>query len=556
MYNIGTFDTLLSQLNPELPLAVDTETTKLYGKIRLVQFYQQHWDKVLIVEWPDPFELFAIMVQRLKDVELVFQFSSYDISTIQNQIGSKFVPKTFEDVFYLARLAYPYEHSFSLDNIMLVTLGFDPYKKHNIDKKLLQKTKWDSNILTDKQYLYASIDVYYLLEAFDKVQEFKEDINYKLDMISVRHALDFQCNGLPVDRGRALAMHKDNQAKVEAINLPINANSWKQVRPYVNLDESDGLALATATLTGNERAGQVLEVRKLLKQNSFIDKFITDDGRVYGRFAPAARSGRFTCKEQNLQQLPRKTKSCFGVAPDSGRLLLYADYPQLELRTIAAITNEIKLIELFKRDGDPHGEVAAQIFGSDYTKEHRQVTKTYNFNLLYIGGAGMVQSILIKDQMTYRGLELIKKEIHQWKKAWPGIAAWHEEVIRSHRRGRLRQTPMGRRYMGQRLTDHANIENQGFGSEIAKLAMHYMMPDIKSNDALFCNFIHDSYIIEMDREEDRAKKVAGHIRDAMTEAWYEGCKMVEVKDIPMPAQVFGGFNWGDIENGDTLFEVK
>jgi hypothetical protein len=113
---------------------------------------------------------------------------------------------------------------------------------------------------------------------------------------------------------------------------------------------------------------------------------------------------------------------------------------------------------------------------------------------------------------------------------------------------------MGRRYKGKIITDHANIENSGFGAEIAKLAMHYMYDDIKETGAVMANFVHDAYILTADYDPPANIKAAQIMKDAMQEAWYEGCKLVTVKDIPMPAQVFCGYNIKTIEK-DYLFKL-
>jgi DNA polymerase-1 len=89
-----------------------------------------------------------------------------------------------------------------------------------------------------------------------------------------------------------------------------------------------------------------------------------------------------TSNDENLQQIPRALKDIFGYPKDAGRVLIYSDYAQVELRTICAIL-QVKLMEQMFREGvDLHGYVASILFGEDWTKDDRQVTKTYNFNLL------------------------------------------------------------------------------------------------------------------------------------------------------------------------------
>lgn len=554
MYKFATFDQVLEKIDFDQPIAVDTETLSLYGKIRLLQVYQAHWQYCLLLDYPEEMELYVFLLELNKrDATLVFQNASYDITTIQKNTGSRWIPKNFHDTLLLARLAEPALDSYSLDSLLYTVLGFDPYLKHGIIKKDMQKANWKPLVLPDNQLAYAAIDTFYLLEVYKAFEPFIEDINYKIDIFALRHALDFQNNGLPVLQDALEKQYRSNIVQLDKLAMPINVNSWQQVRKYLDCEKSDALTLSTMFLEGDERAGNVVKAKKLLKQNSFLDKFATEDHRIYGVFAPLARSGRFTCKDQNLQQTPRAVKHIFGVPEDSDRVMLYADYPQLELRTIAAITNEQILVKLFKANGDPHNYVAQEIFGPSFTADDRQVTKTYNFNLLYVGGAGMIQGILIKQANVLRDMDVIRRDIRKWKRAWPSIAAWQEEVIRSHRKGTLRATPLGRRYLGRLVTDHANIENQGFGADVAKLALHYMADDLKANDALLCNFVHDSYMVEMPKDLTLNKKVAKLMKEAMKEAWFEACKAVDIQDIPMPAQVFCGYNLATIEK-DFIFK--
>src|SRR5687768_6182910 len=102
MYTYGTYETILQQLDPSQPIFIDTETIKLYGKIRLGQFYQAHWPKVIFINRPKPIEFMVFLANQLKDVEQVYQNSPYDVSVVQSNTGSRFIPNKFEDTFYLA----------------------------------------------------------------------------------------------------------------------------------------------------------------------------------------------------------------------------------------------------------------------------------------------------------------------------------------------------------------------------------------------------------------------------------------------------------------------
>jgi len=267
---------------------------------------------------------------------------------------------------------------------------------------------------------------------------------------------------------------------------------------------------------------------------------------IYGIFAPYARSGRYTCKNQNLQQIPRLTKGVF----TSARYMLYSDFSQLELRSIAAITGDVVLCHAYMNNIDIHQLVA------DDNRSSRRAAKTINFNALYGGGAGMLQSILIKQVEQYIPLEDVATSLRRWKRKFYGIADWQNQGIRDHRAGRLGSTACGRKYHGRLMTDQLNIENQGTGAEIAKLAMHYMYPDLIKNDCKLMNFIHDNYIVDAPHEEDIICKVSKRMAESMQEAWFEVTKQCKVTDLPMPVTILGGSHWGDIEAGNYDYKCE
>lgn len=547
MHKYIELDELLPSIKAEQRLAFDTETDGKYGKICLAQFYQSHWDEVLMIKNPQPIILMAYLMQ-LEDTPLIMQNASYDISTIQRQTGSRFIPHLFEDTLLLARVAWPALDSYTLDNLLHKALGYDPYKRLGIDKKVMQKAKWNVPVIPPKQLEYGSIDVFHLLDLYDAVSSARQDFSYKLDMHSLREALDFQNNGMCVDADRSNEMYSANLKKIDEYGLKLNVNSYQQVRPYIGSDMSDALGLTTLMLQGNKRAERVLRTRKLLKINSFLNKCDTPDGMIYGIFGPYARSGRYTCQQDNLQQLPRITKPIYRAKPD--RYMLYSDFSQLELRGIAAITGDHRMVTTYREGGDIHNLVR------DALEITRQISKTINFNALYGGGSGMMRSILIKDAEILLDFNVVARELRKWKNLFTGVAAWQQRGIRDYNGGRLGSTACGRKYRGRLMTDQLNIENQGTGAEVAKLAMHYMYPDLIANDCHLQNFIHDSFIVDSPNDEFVYSVVAARMAEAMKEAWHEVSQQLLVKDLPMPVQVLGGYHWGDIEAGSYTFKYE
>jgi len=544
MYKIVTLEEVEEQCNDSL-LAFDTETKGFYGAIRLAQFNQQHWPEPLLVENPNPFQLAAFL-----DKQHFFGHTiHYDITTIQEQMGAKWDPPNFDCTFYLSRLFFYTKPKFSLDAVIQYTIGYDPYAELGLDKKKLQKSDWNA-VLTEEQYQYAALDVIHLFDVYEKTKPMLDDFNYKLDILFTKNCLDFQWNGMPVLTERLQDRFAKNEAEVAAMNMPINVNSWKQVRPYIGEEESDALALTRFKLQGNTKAGNVLKTRKIIKQNSFLTKFDAEVGRIFGKFLPSARSGRCTSKDQNLEQIPRMLKDIFGVEPDSGRILLYADYSQLELRALCIIVNEVKMEFLYRAGEDVHGHTTIKLIAVNFTPEERHVGKTGNFNLAYGGGAGMLGNILLKEAEILMPLEKLEEFKRNWLKLWPAVNAWQQKGIAAWRRGQPWQTPLGRRYVGNLMTDQLNIQISGFGAEVAKLATHYMSKELGGlthDQYMLCNFIHDSWIWECDNDPQTIKYLADVIARSMQDAWFECSKATKIHDLPMPVDVYAGFNWGLIE---------
>jgi len=533
----------------DTPLFFDTETAGLYGEIMLAQFFQEDWQEVLLVKRPDIEELAAL----LQDRHLVIHNASYDISTIQANLGRYWAPELFDDTFLLSKLHY-YEHAkFSLDAVFTYALGTDPYDDQDLDKKVLQKSKWNKE-LTHDQLIYAATDVYYMPQVWQQVLDMREDYNYRLDILTLKYCLDFQNNGMPVDMKLLKEKENANKARIDEIALPINANSYKQVREYIDSDQSDALGLTMLALNGNTRAAAVQETRKLVKQNSFLTKFTTSDSRIYGKFLPSTRSGRLASKDQNLQQIPRNLKGVFGYTEKDNKVLVYSDYAQLELRCICTIANEQRMEKLFCDGEDLHEYTAKMLFGEDFTKTQRQVAKTANFGLLYGAGTNVFGQILLK----LAGLQLTEAELAkvktQWRGLWTSIARWQDKGISDWRNGLPSATPLGRRYTANMLTDQLNIQNQGFGAECAKLALHYMMPKLPKGVKML-NFIHDSYILECNNDEQVYKSVCTLLADSMKKAWFESISCTAIPDLPMPVECFVGLNWGTIED-DYIYKYE
>lgn len=573
-YELTSLAAVQAKVNQDEYLFVDTETEKLYGTVRLAQFYQVGWDTVLIVDRPEIYTLTAF----LGTTRNVAHNIHYEVTVCQQNTETRFIPDRMEDTFLLARLAFPQKEKFSLDDVMDYCLGFDPYKKQGLKKTELQKSNWSQAKLSEDQLLYAATDVYFLPQVLAKVVHCNESFSYRLDMLTLNYCLDFQWNGMPLDKARFFAKYEEVQSNVDTWmkECPVNVNSWKQVREWLQVDRSGDLDLAEFELDTNypdrermcyfgnvgmklhEAAGLIRKIRKERKKLSFLDKFeeTVRDGSIYGKFKPSARSGRLTSDDQNLQQLPRSLKCVFGVEPGAGEILLYSDYAQIELRHICAITECRTMEKLFRENEDLHSYTAAMLFGENWEKRHRQISKTCNFSLLYGGGITMFIGILIKTADIVISEVEANKTRAKWRNLWREIYAWQERGIAAWRKGKLGSTPAGRKYSAKMMTDQLNIENQGGAADVNKLAMHYLVPKLRAYNAehgtnyRIANNIHDSFILRGEDLPEHYQAVGEIMAREMQRAWFECSKLLKIKDLPMPVNVIAGYNWGDIETDD------
>lgn len=547
-YKLVTIDHVSGLINPDLPVMYDSETDGLYGTIRLAQFYQTGWDYVCIVDKPVP----MLLVSLLTRVTPVMHNAHYDITCVQDNLGGlSWMPDNFECTFLLSRLYFYKKDGFSLDNVITYVLGYNPYK----NKKANQSSDWGAVVLSDEQLQYAADDVYWLQAVYDVVKEQEEDINYKLDYLTTRYCLDFQTNGMPLDIDKLRVKYKDNMEAIDKLGLTINCKSPKQVREYIGSNLSDAKGLIWGMLNGNERAEQVYRTRKIATQNSTLNKFerTLKDGCIFGKFKLSPRSGRAASEKQNLQQIDRNLKGLCGVEEGGDEVMIYSDFSQAQLRLVCAVTGDTAMETIFRADGDIHNFVANMIFGEEYTKKHRQICKTANFGLLFGAGVTVFLAILLlQAEMILSEIEG-KKIKRKWIGLWKQVEEWQKQGIKDWKKGVVWETPLGRRYTAKMMTDQLAMQIQGAEAEVAKLAMHYMIPKLKElhPSIKLRDFVHDSYIFTCINDKVIYEKACMIIAKAMQEAWVELSQNFLIEDLPMPCTVSVGYNWGDIEDDDV-----
>ena len=261
----------------------------------------------------------------------------------------------------------------------------------------------------------------------------------------------------------------------------------------------------------------IQEYRQIAKlKGTYLDplenQISKKDGRVHGTFnLNVAATGRLSSSDPNLQNIPIRTKLGREVrsvfVAEEGKVLISADYSQVELRIAAAMSNDYELIELFNQGEDIHVATAAQLAGispSEVTKEQRNQAKAVNFGILYGQGAhGLAITTGMSDGEA-RIFLLRYKEIRSklFDLTDSFIRQAKEEGFVNTFYGRRRPTPdihsvnFNIRSGAERAA--LNMPIQGTSADITKLAM------IKLNDRLPKSAIqilqvHDSIVVEVDK---------------------------------------------------------
>jgi DNA polymerase-1 len=221
------------------------------------------------------------------------------------------------------------------------------------------------------------------------------------------------------------------------------------------------------------------------------------------------------CRGPNLQNVPRSKdyRRCF--RPAQGRVLVKADYSQIELRLAAEIAGETRMLEAYQRGEDLHSLTAATVLGradGQVRPEDRQAAKALNFGLLY----GMGADGLRQYAANAYGVHLTAQEARSFRQrffaAYPGLRRWH----RSQREGEIEtRTLAGRRRLGvSRFTEKLNSPVQGSGADGMKQALALLW---ETRDhfpgAVPVLVVHDELVVEC--ELDQAEQVQAWVTECM-----------------------------------------
>ena len=289
-----------------------------------------------------------------------------------------------------------------------------------------------------------------------------------------------------------------------------------------------------------------LDMKEALTRESFAEKLmkaVSHDGRIHSNYRQmGTETGRMSCSDINVQQIPREKEFRELFKPTPGNKLIVADYSAMELRMAAEISGEPKMIDAFKEGADMHKATASlmmQLPPEEITKEMRTAGKVCNFALLYGAGPATLQ----RQAVSQFGLDWTKDQskeyVQLFRQAYPTLKMWQDAQGTATTEAVL--TKYGRRRFlfghNDKYTTRLNTPVQGSSGDIAKIAV-VMLEELMVEDKsakLLC-VCHDELVVESTPE--KAEYWAEKVVECMENAGNLVCQKVPIK-----AEVGIGDDW-------------
>jgi DNA polymerase-1 len=303
---------------------------------------------------------------------------------------------------------------------------------------------------------------------------------------------------------------------------------------------------------------KIIEYREVAKlKSTYVDalpKLIRrETGRLHTSFSQTgAATGRLSSSDPNLQNIPirtelgRQIRAAFVAEP--GKILLGADYSQIELRVMAHFSQDPVLLEAFRTGQDIHERTAQEVFGVGpmaHTPEHRRASKAINYGIIYgLSPFGLAQQIGVPQKEA-------AQFINSYFERYRGVKKYLDDVLTETRQSGMAKTLFGRiRPIPDITSPQVQIRNfaertalnsplQGTAADLIKLAMIAIDRRLAAEkfEAKMILQVHDELLFEAPSSE--RKELAKLVRDEM--------ENVHKLSVPLEVEVYVGLNWRDME---------
>ena len=465
------------------------------------------------------------------------------------------------------------------DDLMLMHYLIDP-SRSSYDLKLLSQTYLSYELDNEESLIgkgakrkkYADIDsedlANFLASMANAIEDSKDKVFKNLaeyEMVDLYENIEkklakvlgsMEIVGFATDRKILEGIKAELDEQIEELTKEIydlagsefNINSPKQLGEVLFKDLE--LPVIKKTKTGFSTDAKVLD--KLRDKHPIIEKIeryretyklrstyieglenaIDKDGRIRSTFRQKiASTGRLSSQEPNLQNLPIKTEEGRAIRKafkaGDGKVLIDADYSQIELRILASLSDDKNMQDAFNNGIDIHTQTASEVFHTpldEVTKLQRSEAKAVNFGIIYgISDYGLSQNLNIPRKRA-------KDYIDKYKESYPQIKEYMDKVVKlAKEQGYIETLFKRRRYVPELSSRNFNVRSfgerialntpiQGTAADIIKIAMIDTASKLKEEglDAQIILQIHDEIIIESsDSDKQRAREI---LKECMEEA--------------------------------------
>ncbi|MEO6722469.1 MAG: DNA polymerase I [Ferruginibacter sp.] len=580
---------LIAKLSVEQEISFDTETTHIdanCAELVGLSFALTPGEGYYV---PCPADtagstLILAMFQPLFDDESktwIGQNIKYDMLMLK-WYGFELKGNTFDTM--LAHYVIEPDGKSNMDALSAKYLGYQPVSITELigKKGKGQGTMRDVEVEKVKEYAAEDADITLQLRNVflpELKKKAVEKVFYEVENPLVKVLMDMEFEGIRVDQEflQEYSKQLEGEAKIsednvyELAGLRFNLASPKQLGEVLfeklKLDPKAKKTKSGQYATGedvlaklaaqNKICHDILAFRELTKlKNTYIDalpQLINKrTGRVHTNYAQAvAVTGRLSSTNPNLQNIPvrtergREIRKAF-IPRDENHLLISADYSQIELRIVAAISGDVNMCEAFKTGKDIHTATAAKVFNveeSAVTKEMRYKAKSVNFGIIYGQGAfGLAENLGIPRSEA-------KEIIDNYKKQFPNIQKYMDNTINFAKETGYVETLMGRKrwlrdinsanftVRGFAERNAINSPIQGSAADMIKLAMIKIHKEFKQRNfkSKMLLQVHDELVFDVYKDEVELVKPV--ILECMQTA------MTLPNEVPTEAEVGVGENW-------------
>ena len=533
-------------------------------------------------------DVYIVEPEKIKDLKEVFEDKSinkvsFDIKeemVLLDKLGIDLIGP-YDDLMLMHYLIDPSRSSYDLK---LLSQSYLTYELDS-DETLIgkgAKIKKYADVNQDDLSLLLAAKVNAIEDAKDKV--FKNlaeyemvDLYENIEKKLAKVLASMEIIGFGTDRKILEEIKAQLDQQIEELTQDIydlagsefNINSTKQLGEVLFKDLE--LPVIKKTKTGFSTDASVLD--KLRDKHPIIEKIeryretyklrstyieglenaIDEDGRIRSTFRQnIASTGRLSSQEPNLQNLPIKTDEGRAIRKafkaGEGKVLIDADYSQIELRILASLSDDKNMQDAFNHGIDIHTQTASEVFHTpldEVTKLQRSEAKAVNFGIIYgISDYGLSQNLNIPRARA-------KDYIDKYKKSYPQIKEYMDNVVKlAKNQGYIETLFKRRRYVPEISSRNFNVRSfgerialntpiQGTAADIIKIAMIKTYEKLKEEglDAKIILQIHDEIIIESS-EEDKEKA-----REILKEC------MENAADLKVDLLVDIGF-------GESMYESK